>query len=164
MLTIDGAEGEGGGQILRSALTLSMLTGEPFRIENIRAGRAKPGLLRQHLAAVRAAAQISTAQVKGAELGATALDFVPGEITPGDYHFAIGSAGAACLVFQTIFPRVRQRPRMSSSKAARIISRHPPSNISIASFCRRSGPRASRRGSLCTAMASIQRAAASSRR
>src|SRR5262245_3727396 len=100
MLTIDGSQGEGGGQILRSALTLSLLTGEPFRIEKIRAGRAKPGLLRQHLAAVKAAAQISDGKAQGAELGSTALTFEPGEIRAGDYGFAIGSAGATSLVFQ----------------------------------------------------------------
>lgn len=103
MLTIDGSQGEGGGQILRSALTLSMLTGEPFRIEKIRAGRAKPGLLRQHLAAVKAAAEISAGKITGAELGSTSLTFAPGEVRAGDYHFAIGSAGASALVFQTIF-------------------------------------------------------------
>jgi len=109
MLTIDGSQGEGGGQILRSALTLSLLTGEPFRIENIRAGRAKPGLLRQHLAAVKAAAQISAAATTGVELGSTALAFAPGEVRAGDYAFAIGSAGAASLVFQTVFlPLARQ--------------------------------------------------------
>ncbi len=129
MLTIDGAEGEGGGQILRSALTLSMLTGVPFRIENIRAGRSKPGLLRQHLAAVRAAAQICGGDVKGAELGATALDFVPGAITPGDYHFTIGSAGAACLVFQTIFlPLARQ------AAPSRVVIEGGTHNISAPSF------------------------------
>jgi RNA 3'-terminal phosphate cyclase (ATP) len=109
MLTIDGSQGEGGGQILRSALTLSMLTAEPFRIENIRAGRAKPGLLRQHLAAVRAAAQVSGATTTGVELGSTSLTFVPGDVHAGDYSFAIGSAGAASLVFQTVFlPLARQ--------------------------------------------------------
>lgn len=129
MLTIDGAEGEGGGQILRSALTLSMLMGKPFRIENIRAGRSKPGLLRQHLAAVRAAAQICGGDVKGAELGATALDFVPGAITPGDYHFTIGSAGAACLVFQTIFlPLARQ------AAPSRVVIEGGTHNISAPSF------------------------------
>lgn len=109
MLTIDGSQGEGGGQILRSALTLSLLTGEPFRIEKIRAGRAKPGLLRQHLAAVKAAAEISAGETMGAELGSTSLTFVPGEVRSGDYHFAIGSAGATALVFQTVFlPLARQ--------------------------------------------------------
>lgn len=109
MLTIDGSQGEGGGQILRSALTLSMLTGEPFRIEKIRAGRAKPGLLRQHLAAVKAAMEISAAKATGVELGSTSLTFAPSEVRAGDYGFAIGSAGAASLVFQTVFlPLARQ--------------------------------------------------------
>lgn len=109
MLTIDGSQGEGGGQILRSALTLSMLTGEPFRIEKIRAGRPKPGLLRQHLTAVKAAAEISGAKITGAELGSASVTFVPAEVRAGDYHFAIGSAGATALVFQTVFlPLARQ--------------------------------------------------------
>ena len=104
MLTIDGSAGEGGGQILRTCLTLSMLTGEPFRIKNIRAGRAKPGLLRQHLTCVRAAAEISGAKVQGGELGSTRLTFTPGEIRAGSYRFPIGSAGSTTLVLQTVLP------------------------------------------------------------
>ena len=72
MIALDGAQGEGGGQILRSALSLSMITGQPFTITGIRAGRAKPGLLRQHLTAVKAAAEICRATVEGAELGSQA--------------------------------------------------------------------------------------------
>ena len=90
MVTIDGAQGEGGGQVLRSALTLSLVTGTPFRIERIRAGRRKPGLLRQHLTAVQAAAQVGQANVRGAEMHSTELTFVPGEVAAGEYHFAIG--------------------------------------------------------------------------
>lgn len=101
-MTLDGSEGEGGGQILRSALALSMLTGQPFRIVNIRANRPKPGLMRQHLASVRAAAEICAAQVEGAELGATALAFAPGPVRPGTYRFAVGSAGSTTLVLQTV--------------------------------------------------------------
>ena len=104
MLTIDGSFGEGGGQILRTALSLSMITGTPFRIENVRAKRKKPGLLRQHLTCVQASAQISNAKVKGVELGATAFSFEPGPIRGGGYDFAIGSAGSTALVFQTILP------------------------------------------------------------
>jgi RNA 3'-terminal phosphate cyclase (ATP) len=103
MLVIDGSQGEGGGQVLRSSLSLAMLTGEPFRVENIRAGREKPGLLRQHLTAVQAAAEICGAKCEGVHLGSTALTFEPAEVKAGDYHFAIGSAGATCLIFQTIF-------------------------------------------------------------
>jgi len=102
MITIDGSQGEGGGQILRSALTLSLATGTPFRIGKIRAGRDKPGLLRQHLTAVKAAAEISRAQVTGAEIGSTELGFVPGPVTAGDYSFAIGSAGSTLLVLQAV--------------------------------------------------------------
>lgn len=102
MIELDGAVGEGGGQILRSALTLSMITGQPFRISNIRARRAKPGLMRQHLVAVQAAARVSGADVDGAELGSSELRFTPGHIQGGDYHFAIGSAGSCTLVLQAV--------------------------------------------------------------
>lgn len=101
---IDGAYGEGGGQILRSALSLSMCTGTPIRIEGIRAGRKKSGLLRQHLACVKASQEICQAQVTGAELGAPQIEFFPGKIKGGDYEFAIGSAGSTTLLFQTVLP------------------------------------------------------------
>jgi RNA 3'-terminal phosphate cyclase (ATP) len=104
MIEIDGAQGEGGGQILRSALSLSMITGQPFRLTNIRAGRAKPGLLRQHLLAVQAAAAICGARMTPVALGAASLEFVPGPIRSGDYRFAIGSAGSSTLVLQTLLP------------------------------------------------------------
>ena len=103
-IELDGASGEGGGQILRTALTLSMLTGQPFRIQRIRAGRAKPGLLRQHLVAVQAAAEISQATVHGAELGSQTLEFTPGVIRGGEFSFDIGSAGSTTLVAQTLIP------------------------------------------------------------
>ncbi|HEX8343089.1 MAG TPA: RNA 3'-terminal phosphate cyclase [Tepidisphaeraceae bacterium] len=103
-INIDGARGEGGGQVLRTALGLSALTGRPFSIKNVRAGRKKPGLMRQHLAAVRAAAQICSASVRGAEIGSEELSFQPGAVTPGDYTFAIGSAGSTTLVLQTVLP------------------------------------------------------------
>ncbi|MFC1742618.1 RNA 3'-terminal phosphate cyclase [Candidatus Riflebacteria bacterium] len=104
MLTIDGSMGEGGGQVLRSSLTMSTLTGKPFHIKNIRAGRKKPGLMRQHLTAVLAASEVSSAKVDGAEIGATRLDFIPGSINAGDYRFTIATAGSCTLVFQTILP------------------------------------------------------------
>jgi RNA 3'-terminal phosphate cyclase (ATP) len=103
-ITIDGSQGEGGGQILRSSLALSLVTGTPFRIERIRAGRKKPGLLRQHLTAVHAAAEVGRADVRGATLGSLELTFVPGEVRPGEYRFAVGTAGSATLVFQTVLP------------------------------------------------------------
>ncbi len=104
LIRIDGAEGEGGGQILRSALSLAMVTGRAFRIENIRANRKRPGLLRQHLTAVRAARAISGARVEGADLGAACLTFAPGVVVGGEYHFAIGTAGSTSLVAQTVLP------------------------------------------------------------
>ena len=104
MVTIDGSENEGGGQILRTALTLSLHTGSAFRIENIRGGRQRPGLLRQHLAAVKAAAAVASAQVDGDELGSRELSFTPGAVAPGGYKFVVGSAGSAMLVLQTVLP------------------------------------------------------------
>ncbi|HEY9403847.1 MAG TPA: RNA 3'-terminal phosphate cyclase [Pyrinomonadaceae bacterium] len=104
MITIDGSQGEGGGQIIRTSLALSLITGKPFRIYNVRARREKPGLQRQHLTAVRAAETIGGAQVEGASLGATAFTFHPGAVTPGDYAFPIGTAGSTTLVLQTILP------------------------------------------------------------
>ncbi len=104
MVTIDGSTGEGGGQILRTSLSLSLLTGIPFRIDKIRAQRRKPGLLRQHLTAVRAAAEVGRAKVDGAAIGSAKLTFLPGKVRPGDYRFAVGTAGSATLVFQTVLP------------------------------------------------------------
>ncbi len=103
MIHIDGSLGEGGGQVLRSSLTLSMLTGQPVRLTNIRARRPKPGLQAQHLAAVRAAATISSADVTGAALGSQQLTFVPGRVQPGNYRADIGTAGSTSLVLQTVF-------------------------------------------------------------
>ncbi len=104
MVTIDGSFGEGGGQILRTSLSLSLVTGKPFSIHNIRAGRKKPGLMQQHLTAVNAAAEIGQAAIEGNRIGSQAFTFKPDIIKPGDYHFAIGSAGSCTLVFQTILP------------------------------------------------------------
>jgi RNA 3'-terminal phosphate cyclase (ATP) len=104
MLTIDGSMGEGGGQILRTSLALSLVTGTPFRMEKIRARRPKPGLRRQHLTAVRAAAEVGRAEVEGAELNARELVFMPGEVRPGEYHFDVGTAGSTTLVLQTLLP------------------------------------------------------------
>jgi len=102
LITIDGSQGEGGGQVLRTALALSLVTARPFRIENIRAKREKPGLLRQHLTAVRAATEVGNAAVEGAELGATALTFIPRALRAGAYELSIGTAGSTTLVLQTI--------------------------------------------------------------
>jgi RNA 3'-terminal phosphate cyclase (ATP) len=102
VIVIDGSMGEGGGQVLRTSLALSLLTGAPVRIGRIRAGRPKPGLMRQHLAAVRAAAAVSGAEVLGADLGSTELELRPGPLVAGDYRFAVGSAGSTTLVMQTV--------------------------------------------------------------
>ncbi|MBN9657452.1 MAG: RNA 3'-terminal phosphate cyclase [Acidobacteria bacterium] len=114
MIQIDGSLGEGGGQILRTALSLSLVTGRPIQIDDIRAGRQKPGLLRQHLTAVLAAAEIGHAQVEGAVLGSTSIHFVPGPVKAGEYRFAVGSAGSGTLVFQTILPALMLAPGPST--------------------------------------------------
>ena len=104
MILIDGSEGEGGGQVLRTALALSLVTGRPFRIENIRGKRTKPGLMRQHLTAVEAACLIGGAACEEAAIGASSLTFQPGKVVPGDHHFAVGTAGSTSLVLQTVLP------------------------------------------------------------
>jgi len=104
MITIDGSQGEGGGQILRTSLALSLVTGIPFRIERLRAGRPRPGLLRQHLTAAHAAAEVGQAQVTGAAFGSLSLTFVPGRVTPGTYSFSVGTAGSTTLGLQTVLP------------------------------------------------------------
>jgi RNA 3'-terminal phosphate cyclase (ATP) len=104
MIVLDGSQGEGGGQILRSALALSLCTGIPFRIDNIRAGRKKPGLMRQHLTAAMAAAEIGHAEIAGATVGSRSLYFKPGNVHGGDYTFSVGTAGSATLVLQTVLP------------------------------------------------------------
>ena len=103
-MEIDGAQGEGGGQIIRSSLTLSIITGRAIRLTRIRAGRSKPGLLRQHLTCVQAAQAICHAEVVGAQLGAQELTFTPGAVVPGHYEFQVGTAGSTSLVLQTLVP------------------------------------------------------------
>jgi RNA 3'-terminal phosphate cyclase (ATP) len=102
-IELDGAEGEGGGQILRSSLALSLLTCKPFHLFNVRARRDRPGLQPQHLMSVRAAAAVGQATVRGDARGSRELWFEPGTITPGKYHFPIGTAGATGLVLHTIY-------------------------------------------------------------
>jgi len=109
-ITIDGSFGEGGGQILRSSLALSVVTGRAFRVHNIRANRDRPGLRRQHLTAVNAAAAISGATVEGAAVGSNELSFSPTSVRPGEYEFDIGSAGSTTLVLQTVLPPLLKAP------------------------------------------------------
>jgi RNA 3'-terminal phosphate cyclase (ATP) len=104
MIEIDGSQGEGGGQILRSSLSLAICTQQPFRIFNIRANRDRPGLMRQHLTAVKAAAEICNAVVMGGDLGSRDLTFRPGPLRAANYSFAIGTAGSSTLVLQTVLP------------------------------------------------------------
>ncbi len=104
MIEIDGSQGEGGGQIVRSSLALSLLTGKPFTIRNVRAGRSKPGLMRQHLTAVNAAAEVGNATVTGAEVGSREISFEPTEIRRGEFDFQISTAGSITLVLQTVLP------------------------------------------------------------
>lgn len=102
MIVIDGSEGEGGGQIVRNALALSLVTRKPFRITNIRGRREKPGLMRQHLTAVEAACAIGGATCEGVAVGSSEIAFTPGRVVPGEYRFAVGTAGSTSLVLQTV--------------------------------------------------------------
>jgi RNA 3'-terminal phosphate cyclase (ATP) len=100
MLELDGSRGEGGGQVLRTALAAAAVTGTAFRMVRIRARRPRPGLAPQHLAAVQAAAAIADGEVDGADRGSVELTFVPGALRPGSHRIDIGTAGSACLVAQ----------------------------------------------------------------
>jgi RNA 3'-terminal phosphate cyclase (ATP) len=102
MIDIDGSLGEGGGQILRTALAAAIITRTPVRMHSIRARRKKPGLLRQHLTAVQAAIAVGGARVEGASLGSSELLFEPSAICHGRHRFAVGTAGSATLVLQTV--------------------------------------------------------------
>lgn len=104
LIEIDGSQGEGGGQIVRTSLALSAVTQTPLRLTNIRAGRKKSGLLRQHLTCVKAAARVCHAVVQGDTLGSDELLFEPNQITAGNFEFSVGTAGSTSLVFQTVLP------------------------------------------------------------
>ncbi len=112
-IELDGSTGEGGGQILRTALALSMCTGKPIAINRIRAKRLKPGLMRQHLTCVQAAKAVSSAKVQGDELGSQNLAFEPGTVSAGEYTFNVGSAGSCTLVLQTVLPALMLAPHAS---------------------------------------------------
>src|SRR5258708_39070015 len=114
MIEIDGSEGEGGGQMLRSAVSLSMCTDQAFRLKNVRAKREKPGLSRRHLTALNGAAAMCDARVTGAEAGSGEITFRPGRIKPGDYQFAIGTAGSCTLVLQTVLPALLTASHLST--------------------------------------------------
>ena len=114
-IIVDGAKGEGGGQVLRASLALSMALGRPFRMVNIRANRPKPGLMRQHLACLRAARDICGAQVTGDAINSVETTFIPGPVKPGEYRFDIGSGGSCTMVLQALTP-----PLLTASGASRI--------------------------------------------
>lgn len=116
MIEIDGSFGEGGGQIIRTSLGLSLVTGKPFQIKNIRANRPKPGLQRQHLVAVQAAVEVGDAEVEGDTLGSRELTFKPKTINTGEFHFPIGTAGSTSLVLQTVLPAL-----ISASEPSKIL-------------------------------------------
>ena len=114
LLDIDGSFGEGGGQVLRTSLALSLITGQGFHLRHIRAGRPKPGLQPQHLMSVRAAATVGNAATRGVSLGSTDLVFEPGEVRAGTYRFDIGTAGATGLVLHTIYLPLALRGQAAS--------------------------------------------------
>ncbi len=114
MLEIDGSQGEGGGQVLRTALSLSCVLQKPVHITSIRAGRSKPGLAAQHLTACHLLSSISGAKMSGAGLGSTELSFSPGKISGGEYKFDIGTAGSCTLLLQAVLPVLAHAPRPSS--------------------------------------------------
>lgn len=116
MIDIDASFGEGGGQILRSALSLSVITGKAMRLASIRARRPQPGLKPQHLKAVEAAAMISAARVEGASLGSQTLRFEPQCLKAGDFAFDIGTAGSVSLLLQTLY-----LPLSFASKPSRLV-------------------------------------------
>lgn len=104
MIIIDGSEGEGGGQVLRTSTSLAIVTGQPFQITNIRGKREKPGMMRQHVTAIEAACAISDSDCEGLAVGASEITFRPGSVKAGTYRFAVGTAGNTNLVLQTILP------------------------------------------------------------
>ncbi len=129
MILIDGSEGEGGGQVLRTSLALSLITGQPFRIENIRANRSRPGVMRQHVTAVEAACAIGGTDCEELAIGASTLAFTPGKVIPGDHHFAVGTAGSTSLVLQTVLP-----PLMLAGAPSRVVLEGGTHNIHAPPF------------------------------
>lgn len=113
MLTIDGSQGEGGGQVLRTSLSMAAVLGRDLRMHSIRAGRSTPGLAAQHLTSIRAAAAVCGAEVHGARIGSQEIVFRPGAVRGGRQRFDVGTAGAATLVLQTVIPPLLLAPKGS---------------------------------------------------
>ncbi|MCL4110112.1 UNVERIFIED_CONTAM: hypothetical protein GTU68_024957 [Idotea baltica] len=136
MITIDGSQGEGGGQVLRSSIALSIVTQTPVTITNIRAGRKKPGLLRQHLTGVLAAAEISGAEVTGAQLRSCEVTLTPNAVKGGDYSFRVGTAGSTTLVLQTILPAllVADKPSVITLEGGTHNPSAPPFPFLVAAY------------------------------
>lgn len=129
MIMIDGSEGEGGGQVVRNACALALVTGQPFHIANIRGGREKPGLMRQHVTAIEAACAIGQGECEGLTVGGSALTFRPGRITPGEYRFAVGTAGSTGLVLQTVL-----MPLLRAEGPSRLVLEGGTHNMSAPPF------------------------------
>ena len=115
-MKIDGSFGEGGGQILRTSVALSAVSGKTVEIENIRKSRPKPGLSAQHVKAVEGLARICEASISGCQLGSTRLKFAPGKINGGNYEVDIGTAGSISLFLQCLMPALMHAPGTSSIK------------------------------------------------
>ncbi len=129
MIVINGSQGEGGGQMLRTALSLSLVTGKPFRMHDIRGKRSRPGVMRQHVTAVEAACAIGGAECAELAVGASDLTFVPRRVEPGEYRFAVGTAGSTSLVFQTLLP-----PLMLAERPSRLVLEGGTHNIHAPPF------------------------------
>lgn len=110
MIDVDGSQGEGGGQILRTSLALASVLGKDIRVHGIRAGRSQPGIKAQHLTGLRALAQLCGSSLEGADVGSSELVYEPGELTSGGFHFDVGTAGSVTLVLQTLMPVVAYCP------------------------------------------------------
>ena len=129
MIVIDGSEGEGGGQVLRTAWSLALVTGRSVRIENIRANRSRPGVMRQHVTAVEAACAIGGTECEELQVGASELAFLPGKLKPGEHLFAVGTAGSTSLVLQTLLP-----PLMLADAPSRLVLEGGTHNIHAPPF------------------------------
>lgn len=126
MMKIDGSYGEGGGQILRTAISLSCITGEPVEVKKIRASRPKPGLAMQHLKGIEAAKIISGAEVDGLNVGSTRVVFKPHEVKGGNYNIDIQTAGSITLILQTILLPVLTQDISLTIKGGTDVKWSPP--------------------------------------